>query len=343
MALRFGLGFPTSREGQTYAVGYVRPRELAGLARRAEELGYYSVWGNDHLATPRVIRATLDRAANFYEPIVTFASLVNVTERLRFMLSVLVFPMREPVLLAKQIATLDVLSGGRVMLGLGLGGYRDEVEAVRPGLQEANRGAMLDEGLEGLRLLFDQDDASYAGRYIRFRQVDLAPKPVQRPFPILVNANPNNAAGLRRVARLADGWIAASSPPAALTAGRAQLDAALAEQGRQPGAFELHTQIWVSFGRDRAEAETKLERSQHFRRMVAHTEDHSAAEALAHFRAGNLLGTPEEVIEQVRAYQRAGVAHLGVIPVGETMDELRADMELFAERVMPAFAAPRPA
>src|ERR671932_94647 len=137
MALRFGLGFPTCREGQTYPVPYVRPGELATVARRAEELGHHSLWGNDHLTTPRVIRATLEQPSNFYEPIVTFASLANVTERLRFMLSVLV-----------------------------------------------------------LRLLFDRERADFAGRYLRFEDVDLAPKPVQRPFPILLSAG--GPAGLRR-------------------------------------------------------------------------------------------------------------------------------------------------
>src|SRR5439155_21818446 len=121
----------------------------------AEQLGYYSLWGNDHLATPHVIRNTLTAPANFYEPILTFATLANVTERLRFMLSILVLPQREPVLLAKQIATLDVLSEGRVMLGVGIGGYRDELEAVRPDLKAAHRGRLLDEGLQGLLLRVD--------------------------------------------------------------------------------------------------------------------------------------------------------------------------------------------
>lgn len=337
MALRFGLGFPTGREGQTYPVGYVRPGELAAVARRAEDLGYYSLWGNDHLATPRVIRATVERTPNFYDPIVTFAALASVTERLRFMFSVLVLPQRDPVVVARQIATLDVLSGGRVMLGIGIGGYRDELEAVRPEFRQAHRGMLLDEGLRALRLLFDEPMASLDGRYLRFAEVDLAPKPLQRPFPLLLSAR--GPAGLRRVARLADGWIAAAESPAAVAAGRAQLESHLAEQDRDLAAFATHLQTWLSFGRDRAEAEAKLQRSQHFRRILAHEPELSEATALEHFRAGNLLGPPDEVIEQVRAYERAGVSHLGIVMVGDSMDELRADMELFAERVMPAFSS----
>ena len=334
MALRIGLGFPTSREGQTYSVPYVRPRDLAVVARRAEELGYYSLWGNDHLVTPRVIRATLDQPANFYEPVVTFATLANVTERLRFMLSVVVLPLRNPVLFTKQIATLDVLSGGRVMLGVGIGAYRDELDAVRPDLKGAHRATLLDEGLQALRLLFDEPRASFDGRYVRFEDVDLAPKPDQRPFPIYLGAS--GPAGLRRVARLADGWVAAESV-AAITAGREQLDAALTECGRDPATATTHHQTWLSLGRDRAEAEDRLMRSQHFRRIIAHRPDLSVAAALAHFRDGNLLGAPDDVIEQIRAIERAGVAHLGVVMIGDTMDDLLADMELFAARVLPAF------
>lgn len=336
MALRIGLGFPTCREGQTYRVPYVRPDELAALARRAEALGFYSLWGNDHLATPRLIRATLDRTPSFYEPLITFATLAGVTERLRFMLSVLVLPQRDPVLLAKQVATLDVLSGGRVMLGLGIGGYRDEVEAVRPDLKQANRGVVLDESLEALRLLFDDPVASYDGRHVRFENVDLAPKPLQRPFPILLGAS--GPAGLRRAARFADGWIAAAGAGSALETYRARLDAALIEQGRDPSDVATHYQTWLSFGRGRAEAEAKLRRSQHFRRILAHQhETGDEAAALEHFRSSNLLGTPDEVIEQIRAFERAGVSHLGVVMIGESMDELVADMELFAERVLPVF------
>src|SRR6185503_6663962 len=100
---------------------------------------------------------------------------------------------------------------------------------------------------------------------------------------------------------------------------------------------ETHMQTWLSFGRDRAEAEERLKRSQHFRRTLHHQPGADEAAAVEQFRQGNLLGSPEEVIEQVRAFEQAGVSHLGVVMIGESMDELLADMELFAERVLPSF------
>jgi alkanesulfonate monooxygenase SsuD/methylene tetrahydromethanopterin reductase-like flavin-dependent oxidoreductase (luciferase family) len=126
-------------------------------------------------------------------------------------------------------------------------------------------------------------------------------------------------------------------PVGQLPAAIQELSAAATEAGRDPASISLNFQIWVSFGKDKAEAEAKLKRSQHFRRMLARGPDHSEEGNLAKYRAGNLFGIPDDVIEQIRAYERLGVTHMGLVFLGDTMDELLADMQLFAERVMPAF------
>lgn len=334
--MHFGVGVPTCREGTAYPVPYVRPQEFPALARRAEALGYYSLWGNDHFTTPLAIQATQASPPNFYEPLITYASLVNVTTRLRFVLGIIALPQREVVLLARQVAALDVLSGGRVILGVGIGGYREEFEAVHPEMKGANRGEMLQEGIQALQLLFNQRRASFEGKYVQFKEVELAPKPAQAPFPIYVSAHA--PASLRRTGRMADGLIVAALSESETVQARQELSAGALECGRDPSALSLHFQIWLSFGRDQREAELKLKRSQHFRRMVAQHPTRSEEAALAAYRAGNLLGNPEEVINQLRRFQRDGVKHMGVVFLGETMDELFADMELFVERVVPAFA-----
>jgi probable F420-dependent oxidoreductase len=339
--MRFGVGLPTCREGTAYPVPYVRPQDFATLAARAEELGFYSLWANDHLTTPHVIQATQADAPNFYEPLITYASLTHVTRRLRLVLSVLVLPHRDVVVVAKQLATLDVLTGGRVMLGLGIGAYREEFEAVRPELRGANRGALLEEGIRALQLLFTQRRASLQGTHIRFAEIELAPKPMQRPFPIYVSAH--EAAGFRRAGRLGDGLIVAGLARDRIGEARATMTAAAVQAGRDPARLSVHFQIWLSFGRDRAEAEAKLRRSQHFRRTVARDPERSEEKALAQYRAGNLFGHPDDVIQQLREFERLGVAHVGLVFLGSTRDELLADMELFAERVMPAFPEAEPA
>lgn len=331
--MRIGVGFPGCREGIAYPVGFVRPEALATVARRAEELGYYSIWSNDHLTTPHGVSATQAEIPNFYEPLVTYAGFVNITERLRFMLSVITLPQRDTVLLAKQVATLDRLSGGRVMLGVGLGAYREEFEAVHAGLKGAHRGSMLDEGIRGLRTLFADRRASFQGRYVNFADVELAPKPAQDPFPVYVSAH--SEAGLERVGRLGDGLIIAARSPEQTRREWAAVRDGAASHGRDASRLSLHVQTWLALGESEREAEQRVLASQHFRRIAAATRRPDDA-ILAEYRAGNLLGTAPAVAGQIRAFHDAGASHLGIIFLVETMDQLFADMEVFATKVMPA-------
>jgi probable F420-dependent oxidoreductase len=339
--MKFGIGFPTCREGTAYPVPYVRPEEFAGIAQRAEELGYYALWGNDHLTTPLAIRATQTTPPNFYEPLITYASLASVTHRIRFMVGVIVLPEREIILLAKQLATLDQLSKGRLMLGVGIGSYREEFEAVHPGLKAANRGRMMEEGIAALRTLFSERRASFSGKYVKFEDVELAPKPLQQPFPILLNAHAD--VGLVRVGASGDGWIVAGLPFDRTAEARTIVDDAARKAGRDPASIPLHFQLWLSFGKNRESAIEKLKRSQHWRRTLAFHTDLDEGEHLHRFAAGNLLGTPDEVIQQIRSFQeRTTVDHMGVVMLGENTRELREDMQLFARDVMPAFATEAP-
>jgi probable F420-dependent oxidoreductase len=337
VGLKFGVGFPTCREGTAYPVPYVRADEFPELAQRAEELGFYALWGNDHLTTPFAIRATQDQPPNFYEPLLTYASLAFVTTRIRFLMGVIVLPEREIILLAKQLATLDQLSKGRVMFGVGIGGYKEEFDAVHPELKGANRGRMMEEGVEALRRLFADRRASYEGKYVKFNDVELAPKPYQKPFPILLNAHADVA--LERVGSMGDGWIVAGLPIDRTIEARKIVEAAARSAGRDPESIPLHFQIWLSFGADRAAAVAKLKRSQHWRRTMAAGRASSEEEQLARFEAGNLIGNPTDVISQIRSFEeRTGVEHMGVVFLGETTRELVADMERFAKEVIPAFA-----
>lgn len=334
--MKFGIGFPTCREGTAYPVPYVRPAEFTELAQRAEELGYYALWGNDHLTTPAAIRATQPNPPNFYEPLITFASLACVTHRIRFMLGVIVLPEREIILLAKQLATLDQLSQGRVLFGVGIGSYREEFEAVHPELKGANRGRMLQEGMAALRTLFSDRRAAFHGKYVKFEDVELAPKPYQQPFPILLNAHADVA--LERVGASGDGWIVAGLPVDRTAEARAIVDRAAQRAGRDPAAIPLHFQLWLSFGKDRESAIEKLKRSQHWRRILSARPEVGERQHREQFTAGNLLGTPEEVIQQIQWVQdRTHADHLGVVMLGETTRELADDMHLFAREIMPAF------
>jgi alkanesulfonate monooxygenase SsuD/methylene tetrahydromethanopterin reductase-like flavin-dependent oxidoreductase (luciferase family) len=144
--------------------------------------------------------------------------------------------------------------------------------------------------------------------------------------------------GLDRVARAGDGWIASAPKPDALAAARADLFQRVEAAGRDPRAISVNVQIWVCTSPDAARAESKLRRSEHFRRLVAHDPIRSQDSIVEEFRASNLLGSPDRLIERLQAYRAAGADHVGLVFLGETTDELLEDMATFGESVLPIFA-----
>jgi len=197
--LRLGFGLPVSGS-------WAQPVNLVRIARRAEELGYSSLWTFQRLLHPAdgdwgpMYRSVLD-------PIVTLAHVAAVTERVRLGVAVLNAPFYSPILLAKQLATLDVLSGGRLDAGLGLGWAEEEFTAV--GVDPARRGARTEEFVACLKAIWTEQVVSFDGEFYRMPPVRVDPKPVQQPHPPLLLGGGAERA-LRRVGRIADGWISAS-------------------------------------------------------------------------------------------------------------------------------------
>lgn len=182
------------------------PSTLVELARAAEELGYATAWLPDHVLPPGEYGATF---GGVYEPLVTIGHLSAVTERIRLGTSVLVAPLRNPFVLAKQVATLHRLSAGRVVLGLGVGWNEPEFAAL--GADYRRRGAVTDDALDLLRHLFTGGSAPYRGRRFSYDEGVFAPVP-ETPVPIMVGGNSD--AALRRAARSADIWQGLPTSPA---------------------------------------------------------------------------------------------------------------------------------
>jgi probable F420-dependent oxidoreductase len=197
--LRLGFGLPVSGS-------WARPANLVRIATRAEELGYESLWTFQRLLHPAegdwgpMYRAVQD-------PIVTLAHVAAITERARLGIAVVNAPFYSPVLLAKQLSTLDELSGGRLDAGLGLGWAEQEFAAV--GVDPARRGARTEEFIACLKAIWTEPVVSFEGEFYRMPAVRVDPKPVQQPHPPLLLGGSAERA-LRRVGRLADGWISAS-------------------------------------------------------------------------------------------------------------------------------------
>ena len=192
--------------GLTYPIPFSEPEAVIRIAQHAERLGYHSVWGNDHMTTQHYVRAELPVPPRFWEPLITYAFVAAHTTTLRLGTGVLVLPMRHDiVVLAKQLATLDHFSGGRLEFGVGVGAYREEFEALSPD-SKAHRGDMVEEGVKAIQALFATRSASFQGEYYRFRDVELYPKPLQKKLPIYFGGN--SAKHIRRVAEAGDGCIA---------------------------------------------------------------------------------------------------------------------------------------
>lgn len=181
------------------------PAFSARIARRAEELGYDSLWAADHvvLPRPRTQDSPLDPDTPLLDPVVALTHLASHTERIRLGTGCVILPQRNPVILAKQLASLDVISGGRLLFGAGVGYLQPEMSAV--GVPMAGRGARADEYLQAIQALWYEDEPAFHGSYARFASVDARPRPLQRRVPLVVGGH--SAAAHRRAVAHADEWF----------------------------------------------------------------------------------------------------------------------------------------
>lgn len=234
-------------------IGLHMPNGFAGADRRgaariaalAEELGYESLWAADHvvLPRPRVAPSPLDHDAPLLDAVVSLAFLAAHTERVRLGTGCLVLPQRHPMILAKQLASLDVLSDGRLIFGLAAGYLEPELRAL--GVPMAGRGARAEEYLLAMRTLWEADEPAFPGRHVSFAGVDAHPRPVQRPVPVVVGGH--SAAAHRRAAELADGWYGWMLGLRAAQEQVASVRAAAGKAGR-----DLHVSVTPARRLDRA-------------------------------------------------------------------------------------------
>jgi probable F420-dependent oxidoreductase len=301
------------------------------IALKADALRYASVFVTDHVVLPvSAARSVYPYAPtgqfpggarqDYLDPLAMLGFLARATTRVRLGTSVLVIPYRHPLVLAKTLATVDVLSRGRVILGAGAGWLREEFEALgAPPFEE--RGAVTDEYLRVMRLAWTADPVTFDGRYCRVAPVHALPKPAQAGgIPVWIGGH--TRAAIRRAATLGDGWHPIGlRPPATLMpdeyeASVKQLHAFAKEAGRDPSAITL------SF---RAPMEVRSSR----------------AKAPAGDRP-MFQGTAAEVIGDIRRYEALGVSHMVFDPVRPELRSLLDNMARFAEEVRPKFSR-RPA
>jgi probable F420-dependent oxidoreductase len=334
--VRFGIEIPTCTAGMMHPARFATITDVVDTAVEAEQLGFHDVGGNDHLSTMQFVRDAWPDPPDYFEPLVTLAAVAARTSVVRLTTGIMVLPLREPVLLAKQVATLDRISGGRVTLGVAVGGYRDEFVAVHPDLAKANRADMTRETIEALRAIWTQRRATYDGTYVHFNGVESYPKPVQDPLPIYSGGNVEGS--LRRAAELCQGWLPAKIGPQRIAEGRAEIIRLAGAAGRDPRSIATALQSVVCLGTTAEKARETFRNSSFdlFRTSLAGTMTKGVDQDA--YLDMNLVGTPDQVCEKVDAYARAGLDHLtALLFVGNTVEEMREQIRMFARHVLPAF------
>ncbi|HAD07291.1 MAG TPA: LLM class F420-dependent oxidoreductase [Anaerolineaceae bacterium] len=285
--MKFGVVLPTYGKGATRL-------SILDTALAAEELGYDSIWVTDHLALPQ---EDAERFGHIFEAVTTLSYLAASTRQIRLGISALVLPQRNPLEIGKELATLDALSGGRVILAAGIGWSAGEYANL--GYDFRNRGKRMDEALKVLRTLWRGGKViSFNGTYYRFEKVVLSPPPVQPGGPPIWVAGDSPVA-LKRAVYYADGWHPNTQPVEQI---RAALESVRPLLLNRPFTVCMRARLQFS---------TEPEPGQTF------------------------SGTPEQIAGQLREYQQAGVDYVIFSCSAETQGERERWLKIFQAQVRP--------
>jgi probable F420-dependent oxidoreductase len=296
--MRFGIWLPNCRHLATPAI-------IRHTAVRAEQLGYDSVWVSDHVVVPRANVGNFGETV--FDPLITLGVVAGATSRVRLGTTVLIVPYRQAVVTAKMVSSLDALSGGRVVLGVGAGWVA--AESAMLGVPFAERGPMTDEYLRAMQELWTSPSPSFAGKYVRFDDLHFEPRPIQKPHPPIWVGGHSRAA-LRRTVELGAAWHPINRTPEELRAGVAELARLCRDRGRAtPPALTLRNDVRILRSGESAPP------SAHAGRVVA--------------------GEPAALVEQIAELAACGVEELVLELLAADGHELDEQMATFAERVRP--------
>ena len=303
MSIRIGIG-----------TGLVPPLGAEAFFRwvdLCEDSGIDSLWVSDQIIGPNP------------EPLSMLGAMAARTRRLRLGTNVLVIPFREPVLLAKQIATLDWLADGRLLPAFGVGNATDPLWAST-GRDPALRGRQADEAITLFRQLLEQNEVQFAGEFFRYEGAGVHPRRSACP-PIWTGGD--SPAAIRRSARLSDGWLGGLSTPEKAGQTIAAIKAALMEIGRRidPDHYGITMPLRIGHDDDPAVMAAR----ERFTQRIAEP-DRSAA------MAGFAVGSPDHIITLIRAYIAQGVQKFVALPMAQDTDDLMAQTRLIVEKILPA-------
>lgn len=320
---------------------------LQAAARICEEFGFDAVWVQDVICWSRhqnrhhissgsreALEAAGDPPPVFLEALTTLGFLAGVTERVRIGVAVLCLPYRNPVVMAKEIANIDFLSGGRLILGVGVGAPRaiSNVDFEVLGVPRKTKYQRTRDYLKAMVAIWTEDEASYEGEYVSFPPAPIHPKPLQQPHPPIWYGG-SGPTGMDLAAEMATGWIPAWISPEEYPGRIEQLSDRARAVGRGGTDFEIATEIYVSL------AETSEEALSNARGTLDVLPEGYGKERapMPAILGASLIGSPDEVAEKVARYVEAGVDHFEMKFVYHTLDHLFQQLELFHHRVLPQF------
>lgn len=312
--MKFGVHL--TRSGSS--PGDISTVELAG---EAEALGFHSVWVGDHVVSPKYVHTVnphapgsslvTEQAGGLSDPFILLSYIGALTKRVRLGFDVLVAPYRPPLPSAKQIATLDSLSCGRVVVGIGAGWHEQEFNAL--GIPFKERGPRTDEAIAIWKRVWTGENVDFRGRFSRFEALQVLPAPAQQGGPpIWVGGDSPKAR--RRAAEIGDGWNPTFNSVGRYRREYSEICRKAASLGRKPPTAGLQQRIRIL---DRAEDPGTLDPT---------------------FAYHPIAGTPDQVIAALRAYDEIGVSEIIVSHVGHDSNELGRLVRRFGEDVLPAFS-----
>jgi len=317
---------------------------MVQVAREAESLGYDSIWVHDHLTWSDEIHHTHissgadqssegNKSPDFYEAMTSLAYLAGLVQTVRLGVACVVVPCRNPLLAAKQLATLDVLCQGRLDIGVGIGSPSTiksrEYEVL--GVNKKQRGKIADDHLRAMKTIWTTQPSNYEGEFVSFRNAEICPKPLQKPHPPLWVGGWTEAA-MKRAAALGDGWLPAWLLPEDIGKRFSQLKESAERQGRDPEKIQLGIEVYGCIDRDAVKA-----RRDGFGTLAIGQSTFERFMSVEQLAEVSLIGSWEEIRRRVQAYSDAGVSHFEIKFIYPTLARHSEMLQLFASEILPSF------
>ena len=332
--MKFSYFMPSIFEGRFATLGTVNWESMLERAKAVEALGYDGIWVGEFVETPKDTATGFPgEPPNIYAPITLMSALAVSTERLQITSGVFVLPYHDPIVLGREMASLDNISAGRIRIGIGLGGEVEDYRRTRQQLGKVNRSQLLEECVLAMRALWNEPKSSFHGSHFSFDNIESYPKPIQKPMPIHMAGKVD--AVYRRIARHAQGWIEVTFDPQNMKSTVDLLGQYMKEEGRESETLEISRQFFMSVGKTTEEAETNKRLAIQYKAEPVIRKGIAKTASSGHERT--LIGSIDFIRERMHAYAQAGVTEICVTFFESDLAAAIRQLELFASHVMPDF------